>query len=353
MSQPQTNTDPSCVNRSIGIKIGVDGDARDDVLVKGRPSSFDTTCSFSSSEEASVQGDKDRAIVTVPSSRNQKNKEDVSSASPKEKESRQGSMMTCIRSILKELDDMIEKEGKKFRSKLTERDIRDVKRARTLFHLCSVLPPILYYWFSNVDRPKPKFPASISHTIRKGAPQQLQMTIWTCGWYLLSGVICRNGSSMLKKFTLQMYMTGVVTTTICALGQNVIKDAVHFAGAGVYMIQHVVFLKILKHNPRYQKCFYGSFGALLTSIVGLRRLERQHNIPSESTSHGSVSNRRKQVAKLPSSTKSTFFCWELLMMISENVLFASFVHGMPSGLTSARSLRKEDDKYDKDERIVY
>jgi hypothetical protein len=230
------------------------------------------------------------------------------------------------------LFDLIDKEGIAFRARLVPRDVQDIRLARYLFHACSIVPPLLYYFGTTpIDSPS-KFPASISFTIRKGPPKHAQLLLWVAGWAMLGRVIRRAESTLLQKFTLKMILTGIWTTQLFRLGRNTFSDAMHFGGAGIYMLDHIVFLKLLKTRPKFQALFYASFLCLIASIGRLKRLEFAAKLPGESDATSNTRDRARRVARLPSKLRGQIFWCELALMLSENLLFASFVQGMPSGV---------------------
>jgi hypothetical protein len=241
----------------------------------------------------------------------------------------EGILNWCSR-WLQQLHEFIEAEGADFRSRLSPQDLKGIQRARFLFHSCSILPPLIYYWGKTTEDKPTKFPASISFTIRKGAPQRAQLLLWTAGWIYMFRIIRQAGSDVLQKFSIKMFLTGVWTTVVFRLGGNHFSNMIHFFGAGWYMVDHIVLLKILKTRPMYRKIFYGSFLCLLTSIGRLRRLEQEAKLPAEAET--TTRDRAIRLARLPAKLQRSIFWWELLLMVSENMLFASFVDGMPSGL---------------------
>lgn len=238
----------------------------------------------------------------------------------------------------------IDQEGATFRAALTTEDIRVMKLARFFFHSCSIAAPLLYY-MGTVERPC-KFPATISFTIRKGPPKHAQMLIWGLGWALMGKIIRRRGSKILQNFCANMFLTGIWTTILFRLGRDKLSDVCHFFGAGVYMFDHVILLRILNTRPVFRKLFYASFALLVASIGGTRAVEMVCGLPTESDSKTSTADRARRVERLPMSLRRKLFYWELLVMVSENMLFSSFVQGMPSGLRDVDgedSNQKEDD----------
>lgn len=109
--------------------------------------------------------------------------------------------------------------GAAFRQRFTAGDIREVSAARFCFHATSLAPALLYYLRLGADARRPKFPATISWTIRAGAPFRVHHALWACGWALMLRVLRRRGDSRLLAFAAQMVATGAMTTGVCALGQ--------------------------------------------------------------------------------------------------------------------------------------
>ena len=237
--------------------------------------------------------------------------------------------LSRLRNWLSQLNARIETEGTALRAVLTSDDVQMIKLARFLFHSCSILPPLLYYMGAGDDNP-PKFPATISFTIRKGVPKQAQLLLWVAGWACMSNAVRR--SQVVQKFCAKMFLTGVWTTVLFRLGRDAASDAAHFVGAGVYMLDHIVMMKVLKTKPTFRKAFYASLLVLLTSIGGTHAAERVAGLPMESCNRTNTADRARRIAALPTKLRRRLFFCELLVMLSENLLFASFIQGMPSGL---------------------
>ena len=278
------------------------------------------------------------------------------------------------------ITDYYASDGEMFRKNLSHQDRKDISYAKYLFHTSSILAILLYY--SNVHQEidekyyctfrtrrecysnnMKKFPASISYTIRRGVPQRVHFMVWMTGWYYMLRAIRNAGSNKLRQFSKYMLSTGIFSITFCRLGQNSkLIDGLHFGSAGIYMIQHVVLLQVLNTHPYYKKLFYKSFLALLTSIVGLRHFEKRYNIHTESQCASTTTPRQRyiQLSRLPPFQQRCIFWLELLLMVSENMLFTSFIQGMTSGLSSLplkeeqrggrrQQQQEDDDEEDEDE----
>lgn len=237
----------------------------------------------------------------------------------------------------------IELEAMEFRNSLISDDVLLLKRARFLFHLCSILPPLAYYFGRGslaVDRP-PKFPATISFTIRKGLPKKIQTVLWTAGWVLMYRVIHRRTKpiaphtqpSLLRRYCLQMIGTGVWTTEVFRLGTSDPADVCHFLGAAKYMLDHIVMMDVLKMKPLHRKSFFWSFGMLILNFGAVHSIESFAGIAKESDNRFTTAQRARQISqKLSPYMRSRLFASELLVMLFENLLFSSFVQGIPIGI---------------------
>ena len=247
-----------------------------------------------------------------------------------------------LRTAGKNLWEILDKEGKSFRSNLQPQDVQTIKLARLLFHSCSVIPAILYY-AGTVERP-PKFPATISYTIRKGWPQKAQLILWMSGWACMFRVIKQRSSSLIRKFCTQMFWTGVWTTCVFKVGRGPISDKCHFVGAATYMLDHMVLFKVLNTRPVFRKLFLGSFAVMAYSLQKVKAIEQITGLVMESSDY-SPKHRQRVLNRFPRSLRRSLFRWELLVMLFENLLFVSFVQGMPSGLLQPKEqllVQKED-----------
>jgi len=225
------------------------------------------------------------------------------------------------------LDARLEAEGSALCDRLTPRDIRQLHRARALFHACSIIPCALYY-FGTSERPT-KFPATISFTIRKGVPRWAHHVLWAAGWACMGEVIRNAGSQWVQRFTASMVATGVWTVVVFRLGHGRVSDLAHFIGAGVYMLDHEMLCSVFKVDTRYRAAFRVSFLLMLGALVRGHALERVAGIGGESRVSPAV--RARQIAAAPLGVRRKLWRADLAIMLFENLLFASFVHGVTSG----------------------
>jgi hypothetical protein len=222
-------------------------------------------------------------------------------------------------------------EGRSFRQSLTARDKSAIKLARNIFHASQYVPCLLYY--AGTSELQPRFPATISHTIRKGVPKIVHHVIWLIGWYIWYGVLRRRGTSSFRLFAQQMVGTGIVTTFICGVGQGKISNRVHFVGALFYMLDHILLLNLLNTARRYQVGFYTSFALMAAAITRSKELASAVGLGIEEAELWDETTRRQQIAKAPVKLRDQLWWTELYIMVFENALFTSFISGMTSGLT--------------------
>ena len=227
--------------------------------------------------------------------------------------------------------------GRAFRRALTETDRAEVVQARTLFQLASLLPAVLYYLrIGHRDRP-PKFPATISWTIRAGLPKWLHYVIWSGGWARMYAIFQRRGDGFAKRFAQQMYATGVITTMLASLGKSEILDAIHFVGAAAYMIDHHILFYYLNTKRIYRHTFYWSFAALVYFLEQAKKM----GVTSEGGPNASAV-REALLAKMTPAQRRKLWWIEAGIMLFENAMFVGFVAGMASGLTDDLGPALED-----------
>ena len=80
----------------------------------------------------------------------------------------------------------------------------------------SFIPLILYHM--RLSEPNPLFPATISHSIRKGIPKLVHHIIWLLGWACMLRVIAGNGDILHTIFAIKMVVTGVIAVMIYPVG---------------------------------------------------------------------------------------------------------------------------------------
>ena len=120
-----------------------------------------------------------------------------------------------------------------------------MRTGQLCFYATFVVPTLIYYcapaWLR--PDPSPRFPATISYTIRRGLPKWVHHTIWLGGWHCVLGAHAGPARPLGRAFLCQMVATGVVATVLAPCGHTVPLDALHYLGAFFYMVDHIALLR--------------------------------------------------------------------------------------------------------------
>lgn len=216
--------------------------------------------------------------------------------------------------------------GACFRARLTEDDIADVRRARAIFLSSSAVSWMLYY--GRISEARPKFPATISWTIRRGTPRYVSLALWLAGWRLMLKVFWAAAGHATKVYALQMFSTGLLMQVAFPLGESKLKDGVHAVLAGLYMLDHHALFYYVNTPRPFRAVFYGSFGLMLAAMSERRR---RFGLTDEGEVEGLM-------RRLGRRDRRTLLLLELAIMLFENALFLGFVTGMTAGLRRRASL---------------
>ena len=190
-----------------------------------------------------------------------------------------------------------------------------------LFHACQYATFFLYHL---VDA-APVWPATISFTIRRGAPRFLHHALWLAGWFVTATAIARSGTSV--AFCAQMVATGVVSVIIFPVGRGVKSDQVHVAGATLYILDHHFLLRLMSVPLLYCIGYYVSFAALAIGVVESKRLERAAGLPD-----GFDEGPRLWAALDRVGLRRRHWWARFLVMVSEYAAFTFFVAGFVAEL---------------------
>lgn len=246
----------------------------------------------------------------------------------------------------------------------------------------------VYYVWSNLlcdeGGNDPKFPATISWTIRKGPPKYIHLLVWGLGWMKMfilyfkirsrSKQVCKqvSSSSVVKSesknelsheesknnlltshdqagltfasyanfflvFLIFMVTCGIVTIYVVGLGEDgELNNEWHTLFAALYMVCFHFFFQIYRSEVRPQIGFWVSF--MLTALS--LQLMKLVGVPS-------MSERQEWGKKNPGFAMITFGL-ELIAMIFENGLFLFFTVGFTSGI---KKVGLECDRDNVDKRI--
>lgn len=189
-------------------------------------------------------------------------------------------------------------------------------RAQILFQASVFLPAFVYYGCHIPDGTDTRFPATISWSIRRGAPKYLQHGLWLAGWYNVCTAIVAAGDYVGLTFAVVMVCTGVVGVVICPVGASTWQDICHYVAAALYMVDHFVLIAYLGMGLC---CLFGFSACLAGFTIATRRVDRIR------------SQMQKPSDRLTKSVLSSQLYWaEAKEMAFEYGMFVIFIAGMTS-----------------------
>ena len=146
--------------------------------------------------------------------------------------------------------------SREFNSTFDEEEYGDLFKGQCFFYLCFVLPTFVYY-VAKVPDPRPRFPATISWTIRKGPAKWCHHFLWSVGWAYVLRAFWNRPLGLI--FATQMAATGVVAIVLAPCGHTKLMDTVHYTTAAVYIFDHVPLFYYLRvpsiHLYSFSVCF--------------------------------------------------------------------------------------------------
>lgn len=224
---------------------------------------------------------------------------------------------------------VLQQHGASFRDLLQPHDVATLRSAQQLFHASIWVPAILYYVCRLSDDP-PRFPCTISWSIRRAAPRHTQHALWLAGWWQVCRVVLAQGDVVGTAFASSMVLTGVVAVMLCPVGISPFFDAVHYVAAGIYMVDHFVLLSFFGVTAVYCYGFGLSIALFLLSTTHLHRLHSEigAHFPADIAMEG----RRQVVQALPPQSLRRLFQAELAEMVFEYAMFIIFISGMCTGI---------------------
>ena len=221
----------------------------------------------------------------------------------------------------------LNREGLRFRDGLSTNDVAAIRTARDIFIASQIVPTVVYFAFDA----SPKFPCSISFSVRRGTPRALQEVSWLYGWWLMANVMLSAQGAFVPFFTIQMFVTGFIGVCIFRLGDGSRLTAlVHQYAAGLYMLDHIVLCELLAIARGYRIVFAVALVATFAAYGAKQRLGEAHALSGE-VADGGKAQLVALAARDPGAARTLFAC-ELLFMVCEHALFLAFVCGMASGI---------------------
>ena len=221
-------------------------------------------------------------------------------------------------------------EGVRFRSTLSRQSVAHLEYAKISFLLCQYLPMLLYY--AGIVEKDRKFPASLSYTTAYGAPKYVCLAFWLLGWFFVLSVLDLKADLAIWVFAAQMLLTALISAWVNKRDQTTMDEYIHFATAGLYVADHFVLLKLLGMGMEYQTFFRSFLMLTAVTLYWSAEIKRRNGVPPDYCD--SAAEWRRMLARLPSGQRCLLWLSEMVFMISENMLFTSFVLGLTSGLKS-------------------
>ena len=202
--------------------------------------------------------------------------------------------------------------------------------SKGLWHLSTVLP-LLWYLAGMVDK-TPRFPATISWTVRKGSGSVLFHAFWVAGWLnflrpLLRHEACRGAVPL--GASLQMWATGIVAISLSPVGVSDAVDTRHHVTSAKYMVDHIAMCAIFGVGGLYARGMIASglvFGVSTFYLKAVKRKHGEDTIPSGASCDYRIAQRKK----LSAAARREIAGVELVEMVTEYAIFSFFISGMPT-----------------------
>jgi len=180
-----------------------------------------------------------------------------------------------------------------FHAHLSADDLVQLQEGQWWFIACQFIP-MAWYYVVGPDRPA-KFPATISHTMRRGPPKWIHHVCWLMAWWRCYSALSNHASDPLSQFFLfQMIVTGITAVFLFPVGVDAATDRVHFVSSLLYMIDHIIMFYYVGTTLPYRLAFYMSFAIMVVCFGIITRLEKQYGIASESDANAEIVNMQRR-----------------------------------------------------------
>jgi len=245
-----------------------------------------------------------------------------------------------------------------------------IKAGRNTFLFCQVVPQLLYYL--RYSEKNPRFPATISYTIRKGLPRWLHGFSWTLGWGLTLSGMLPHSNRAIRLYMLQMVLTGVINILFPVESGGAYEHKIHYWTAAMYLADHYWLFEILNEKAVYRTAFKLCFVGIVIATILSESIKTGKDLLSDNEDsdvdgylqidklkeRDSFTHRLSKRLSLvcvggpkallyPITTKemprkkelnNILRYLNLLIMLTENGIFMSFVLGIASGLRPPKRL---------------
>lgn len=155
--------------------------------------------------------------------------------------------------------DYLLSRGLECRATFDSADGRHFMIAKCLWHATVFLPFILYLigWANDAN---PRFPVTISWTVRTGVGRIVFHMCWVIGWLNFLQPLLRHRSACGANLfaSLQMWGTGVVAISLSPVGISDAIDLRHYVTSGKYMVDHAIMMALFGVDGAFAKGFVAS-----------------------------------------------------------------------------------------------
>lgn len=217
------------------------------------------------------------------------------------------------------------------RSALDAADFADFAFAKACWHL-TIFAPLALYVVGAANDAAPRFPITISWTVRRGLGRVVFHCCWVVGWlrFLRPLVRHRDACGASLAASLQMWATGVVAISLSPVGVSDAVDLRHYASSGKYMVDHAVMMQLFDVGGSFARGFVASLLLFFVATFYLKVVKSKHgeDVPADATNDF----RAAQRAKLPPAARREIGLVEFAEMVFEYGLFTCFVAGIPARL---------------------
>jgi len=155
---------------------------------------------------------------------------------------------------------------------ITGAEPRQLRTAQLCFYGCFIFPTAAYYC-GGCDA-LPRFPATISWTIRAGLPKHVHHVLWLSGWFHVIMALGLSGRHLGFAFSTQMMVTGIISIIFCPTGHNQVQDNIHHLTALMYMLDHLFLFYYWKIKPSYLWAFTSCLLIFTMTMTIKNRLKR-------------------------------------------------------------------------------
>ena len=222
---------------------------------------------------------------------------------------------------------MIAASGRACLESLTRSELSSLRHGQKAFFGALFLPIIVSHVSVFFGCERPRFPATISWTTRRGLPFYCFAVCWLVGWFEMHQACkrCPGGTS----FIVQMVMLGIVALFLAPIGVSRFQDIVHHVASLFYMVDHVVLIVYLQMRPLYGVSFCIAFLGFLAATFAVKKSKIFWKLNTQPP----PADVMPHIDRLPPLGRRRILRLLFLEMLFEYLLFFAFISGISSGIS--------------------